>query len=115
MSKKNPLTASERRGILIVAAISLLVTGGGMLINRCGRPDSGLLEENVPQVEVLLSQDSLEAASSSDSAKSAKKRSKRKSARTGKMRADSVSGSKKSPKVKRVYRRRTPLDELVND
>ena len=103
MSKKNPLTAAERRGIIVVAVIALLITGAGMLVKRCDRPDPEELKMNAPQVEVLLSADSLNA-SDTIGRKKRKGRKKKKSARTGKMRADTVS-----------YHKRDPLDEIVSE
>lgn len=108
MAKKNPLTASERRGIIVVAAISLLITGAGMVVSRCDRPDPEELERNAPRVEVLLSADSLQAndtvtQKNRKTRGKGKTRGKKKSARTGKVRADSM------------YLTRNPLDETVSE
>ncbi|MBD5358625.1 MAG: hypothetical protein HDR88_16835 [Bacteroides sp.] len=99
---KNPLTASERRGILVVAAISLLITGCGWGVAMCGRSEA---EEMTPEVEVLLHGDSLTSKGTTDK-KSSTERGKKKGRR------DSVSSSVKK-KDKKVYRKRSPLDEPV--
>lgn len=95
--KKNPLTASERRGILIVAGIALLLTGGGWIVSRCQRPP---IDVSPQEVTILMHGDSL----SSDKDKMQKKRKR-------KTRKDSVSSKKK--KVKKTYRQRNPLEEPV--
>lgn len=94
--KKNPLTASERRGILIVAGIALLLTGSGWLVSRCQAPQAAISPQ---EVKVLIHGDSLLPH----------KEKKEKTKRKKKARKDSVSPSKK--KVKKTYRRRDPLNE----
>lgn len=48
---KNSFTSSERRGIIAVAALALLITGCGFWLSRCGRPESTITPA---EVEVLL-------------------------------------------------------------
>ncbi|MDE6095875.1 MAG: hypothetical protein K2G52_06770 [Muribaculaceae bacterium] len=48
---KNSFTSSERRGIIAVAALALLITGCGFWLSRCGRPESTVTPA---EVEVLL-------------------------------------------------------------
>lgn len=108
MPKKNPLTAAERRGILIVAVIALLITGSGMIAGRCNRPDIEALEAERPRVEVIMSLDSLEAAEAADSTKTRKKRKKGEKGKASKKKS-------KPAKEKRTYRQRMPLDEPVNN
>lgn len=98
---KNPLTSSERRGIIAVAALALFITGGGLILNRCQRPEPVATPE---EIEVLLDGDSLNSRVVDDSMK--KKRSRRK-----KEGVDSLGSEKR--KSKKIYRRRSPLDEPV--
>lgn len=98
---KNPLTSSERRGIIAVAAIALFITGSGLILSRCQRPEPVATPE---EIQVLLDGDSLQSRVADDSVK--KKRSRRK-----KERSDSVESEKR--KNKKNYRRRSPLDEPV--
>ena len=93
---KNPMTSSERRGILVVAAIALLITGAGLLVPECGR---NKCEVSPEEVEVIVRGDS---AGGESSGKMKEKREKR----------HKVSSSGKEKK-KKTYRRRSPRDETV--
>lgn len=97
---KNPLTASERRGILVVAALALIITGTGWVVSMCQRPTP---TEPLPELEVLARGDSL--SDDSVGKRPGRKKGRRRS------RKDSIGGKgKKAPKQ---YRRRNPLDEGV--
>ena len=97
---KNVLTASERRGILVVAALSLVITGAGWIVSMCQR---SVPQEAMPEVEVLLRGDSVsESRSDGDSVKKKRRRRSRK---------DSV-GNKRNPQPMQ-YRKRSPIDEIV--
>lgn len=96
---KNPVTASERRGILVVAALALAVTGCGFLMSLCNR---GVPEVPPPEVEVLVRGDSVQGKDSRGKSGKRRKRNSKK---------DSVGNAgNKAPKK---YRRRNPLDEGV--
>lgn len=82
---KNQLTASERRGILVVAAIALVITAAGWIVSLCSRPAA---ENPMPEVEVMVHGDSVSMK-------------------------DSVKNVKNTTKRKRKFRRRSPLDEKV--
>lgn len=95
---KNVLTASERRGILVVAALALLITGAGWIVSMCRHNDP---EEVMPEVEVLVSGDSVqEEVSGTDSTRRKHRR---------RVRKDSVGA--KDARQRKQYRRRNPLDE----
>lgn len=96
---RNPLTASERRGIIVVASIALIITGAGWIVSMCQRNTP---EEPLPDVEVLINGDSI---SSDTSAVGDKKRIRRG------MRNDSTKEGRK--KSRKTFRRRNPLDEGV--
>ena len=97
---RHPYSASERRGIMAVVAISLLVVGSGFLVKHCqgGEPDP-----EAGRVEVLYRPDSIRAAEdNSDTVKRSRKRARRDSA-----------GRKNGKRARREYRRRSPLDEGI--
>ena len=90
-------TASERRGIIVIAVISLLIIGGGVVIALCGRNPQ--TEKEIPVVVVHPEMaDSVPEGSNKE--KSVKKNSKKKS-------------SSSKNKTKKSYPRRSPLDEPV--
>ena len=95
MMRGNPFTASERRGIIAVAALSLVVTGGGVALSYCGRPERVVTP---PEVEVLLHPDSVGNTGREDSV-SPGKRGKGK---------ERKKGGEKKPRL-----RRSPLDEDI--
>lgn len=95
---RNSLTASERRGIIVVAVLALLLTLSGWFVSKCQRQH---MEETPPEVEVLIHGDSI---SETDSTTVRKKR-------TRKSKNDSV--KKKKGKTPKYYRRRSPRDEAV--
>ncbi|MDE6754429.1 MAG: hypothetical protein K2J82_07440 [Muribaculaceae bacterium] len=108
MAKKS-YSASERRGILVVAALALLITSSGFIISRCTQPDA---TEKLPQdkIQTIVSLDSVRNQKSgidnkelnpTDSTKKNAKRGKRKK-----------SGSRHS-KDRKTYRKRSPLDEPI--
>ena len=121
----NPLTSSERRGILILAILSLLITGAGLCVAYCDRPATTIESK---EVEVLLrgeptyvtGADSV-ARVRRDSLQKLRKDSLRKARRDSlrKVRRDSLrklgkergSRSGKSKKATKTYRRRSPIDE----
>ena len=89
--KFNPLTASERRGIIVLAIVALLITGAGVGMSFLHK---GKTIETVPEISVLVEGDSLDNGSSSKKNRKTTKKNKK-------------------TKEKKVYRRRSPLDEPV--
>lgn len=105
----HPFTASERRGILIIAIISLLITGAGILVSRCHRQEP-LMEKN--DVEVLINA-SNSYSTPADSLARVRRDSLRQARRDSlkKARRDSVRMSRKAKRDPKTYRRRSPIDE----
>lgn len=88
-------TASERRGILIIAILALIITGAGLLLHNGGKEeirDSIEIQEMVNSIDTTNYQ-------KKNLEKSKKKRKK------------SSKGNK--DKSKKTYRRRSPVDETV--
>ena len=96
-------TASERRGILAIAILALLLIGGGVTLSLCGRP-----HEEVEEIPVVVEHPELV---DSISIKSSASNSSQKSNKSTK--SKTIKSSSKT-KVKKVYRRRSPLDEPVS-
>lgn len=106
MTHRNPLTSSERRGIIAVALVALLITGSGMWVSRCNRPAS---PPEPAEVEVLIPADSVEAGHErTDSTENLPGKRGRREERRKK--ASSAKSKNKTPKT---YRRRSPLDEEI--
>lgn len=99
---KNPLTASERRGIIVVAGLALTITSAGWIVSTCQRP---LPEEPLPEVEILVSGDSATSEGDYVGSHETKKRKRRN------RRDSAYSNGSNSLKT---YRRRSPRDEFVN-
>lgn len=96
---RSSYTASERRGILAIALVSLLIIGCGAIFSLCGR--GGNSGENIIMVEEhpeLVDSTAVKKKQQKDSKKKSKKKSK--------------SSSSKS-KTNKTYRKRSPLDEPV--
>lgn len=49
--KKNPLTSSERRGVIVVAALALFITGIGLIFRQCDSKDDDI---SPADIEVLV-------------------------------------------------------------
>lgn len=100
---RNSYTASERRGILAIALISLLLIGGGIIVTLIkGDKDKDMEYPIVTQHSEVID---------SVAVKNSKKDKKSKEKKENKGRK-SKSGNK-STKQKKVYRKRSPLDEPV--
>lgn len=91
-------TASERRGILAIAIIALLLVGGGLLVTLINR-NKELTREIPAVVEMSEMIDSVAL--------------KQQEEKTVKKKARSKKSGKSNSKNKKVYRRRSPLDEPV--
>ena len=87
-------TASERRGILVIAILALLLIGGGITLSLCGR-NKDIVEEIPVVVEHPEMIDSVAVLKQKE----------------GKSKAKKINTSK--IKEKKKYRRRSPLDEPV--
>ena len=97
---RSSYTASERRGIIVIAILALLFIGSGVTLSLCGRPRE--LKKEIPVViEHPEMVDSL-AMSVREETAGKKKKERKKSGINS-----SVS------KEKKTYRRRSPLDEPV--
>lgn len=103
----NPLTSSERRGIVIIGAVALLIIGSGLLLNFC----KGGHDVSEPEIREIIAGDSVarsdrQAPGNRVAGDSAGGRPNRKS------RKDSLKGEHKERAVK-SYRRRSHLDDPV--
>lgn len=101
-------TASERRGILAIAILALLLIGGGVSLSLCGRNTEEVdkipvVVEHPEMIDSIAIRENDENATNKSSHSSKTKKSNSKTKR---------SVSKKS-KEKKTYRRRSPLDEPV--
>ena len=103
MNQRN-YTASERRGIIAIAILSLLIIAGGVGFSFFKNPDSETTTE-INEITELL--DSL-ATENAIKEKSGKKKNKKESGAKSKKK---TSSKKKS--TKNTYRERSPLDEPV--
>lgn len=107
---RNPLTSSERKGILAVALVAFLVTGGGLCLTRCGRTSSPSAPE---EIEVLVrgdNQGDQDECATGDTVygRCAGERN------TGKVNSGTQKGNKKRvEKARKEYRKRSFLDEPV--
>lgn len=111
---KQSITASERRGILVVAALALIITGSGFFLNRCKGDD---IPPPPPEISIVSPADSLGTDSLKSGAKGSNARGDKK--RGGFHRNDSINRKDKrsrrssKPKEKRTYHKRSPLDEPI--
>lgn len=94
---RSSYTSSERRGILIIAILALLLIGSGVVLSLCGRPHQ--IKEEIP---VIINHNEL--IDSAEVIRRDKNRSNKKA--TGKKKSHNT-------KEKKSYRRRSPLDEPV--
>lgn len=113
------VSSSERKGVLIVAGIALVVTLCGLGVAWCGRPAKAISPHDV---QVLVDGDTVGAAprdsldtSSGFAGKTLRQKERNDSSESGKRGKKVREGkkSKKSDKKKRTYSRRSPLDEPV--
>lgn len=107
---KNPLTSSERRGIIAVAALALLITGGGICLSRCGMPEPMVTPADV---EILLDGTSLKNEGVDSVKDSPAGKGKRDSAKRKRRQKNDSLSDKKNQKGTRIYRQRSLLDERV--
>lgn len=107
---KNPLTSSERRGIIAVAALALLITGGGICLSRCGMPEPMVTPADV---EILLDGTSLKNEGVDSVKDSPAGKGKRDSAKRKRRQKNDSLSDKKNQKGARIYRQRSLLDESM--
>ena len=94
---KNGLTATERRGVIVVALVALIITAFGFFISKDQNENDTVMVE---EVRVMAREDSV----AEKEAKTSKKKSSKKSSKK--------KGGKSSAK-KKQYGRRSPIDEEV--
>ena len=91
-------TASERRGVLAIALVALILIGGGVTLSLCGRKS-----ETVREIPVVTEHpemiDSVAIESKKENSDKKGKNARR--------------SSKTKRKTEKTYRRRSPLDEPV--
>ncbi|MDE6077504.1 MAG: hypothetical protein K2G29_07215 [Muribaculaceae bacterium] len=105
----HPLTASERRGILIIAALALLITGAGLCVSHCGRSTSTI---DPHDVEVLYRPDGKAQPDSVANLRKGSRKSTRKDSGRGSSKSTRMH-QETSKKSQKVYHRRSPRDEEV--
>lgn len=111
------VTASERKGILAVAAVTLLVTGAGLAVSRC---DTASDAATPACVEVVYAPDPAAANGHASAASVSNEKKKSSKRETGKKKQTSASGKsagksasgKSSGKTSDVLSR-SPRDESV--
>ncbi|MDE6444176.1 MAG: hypothetical protein K2K64_07140 [Muribaculaceae bacterium] len=99
---RHPVSASERRGILVVAALALLITASGIITSECSRIKTADQEPTMTVIDVKAGVESQDSAKAGTTV--------RKDSLQGKGKKRKGSSSSRSPKS---YRRRNPLDEPV--
>lgn len=117
-----PVSSSERKGVLIVAGIALVVTLCGLGVAWCGRPAKAISPHDVEvlvdgDTAVMPGGDSIDVANGAAArgSKTRRYKEKRDSVEYGMRGKKSREGKKKkkASKEKKSYGRRSPLDEKV--
>ena len=93
-------TASERRGLLVIALVALLIVGSGIVLGLCGRP-----KERIEEIPVVVEHPEMEDTANLNYGidKTSKKKNK----------TITREKEKNSKKNSKTYRRRNPLEEPV--
>ncbi|MCH5230560.1 MAG: hypothetical protein J1F43_02045 [Muribaculaceae bacterium] len=99
---RNSYTASERRGIVAIAIVALLIIALGLITSWCGRSEKQVQE--IP--EIVEHTEMIDTAALRFQKEKAETKSQNK-----KFKGRKTSTSKE--KSKKTYRRRSPLDEPV--
>ena len=99
-------TASERRGIIALAFISLLIIGAGIGVTYFNGKNKTFQE---PVVTII--QEMADTITMNDFGTKSEKGPSRKSVNTNKR--DGSANTNKNSKEKKTYRRRNPIDEPV--
>lgn len=93
-------TASERRGVLAIALLSILIIAGGFLFSHCNRGvSSGNNDPVVIESKSFVDSVAIERAKGKENSKNKNKKTR--------------TGSSQSKKTKKTFRKRSPLDEPV--
>ena len=93
-------TASERRGVLAIALLSILIIAGGFLFSHCNRGiSSGNNDPVVIESKSFVDSVEIERAKGKENSKNKNKKTR--------------TGSSQSKKTQKTLRKRSPLDEPV--
>lgn len=95
---KNSYTSSERKGILVIALVALLIIGSGVVLALCGRP-----RERVEEIPVVVEYPEAVDSTYLKNENETKKNTKSKTKNT----------TSSATKTQKIYRKRSPLDEPV--
>ncbi|MCH5225707.1 MAG: hypothetical protein J1D77_06880 [Muribaculaceae bacterium] len=101
-------TASERRGIIIIGLIALLIIGWGVGVSFCSRGNG---VESPPYPEVEERSDLVDSIYMKEKEVSTSSKNNNKEKRESK--SSKSKKSSKPTKSKKTYRKRSPLDEPV--
>lgn len=101
---RSPMTSSERRGILAIGLVSLLIIISALWLDRCGRKSGEFQKE---EIEILIEGKQTVPGAGKENTEGGK-RKLRKTTDT----SDSLRSTKGKPR--RTYRKRSFLDEPVS-
>lgn len=93
-------TASERRGLLVIALVALLIVGSGVVLALCGRPT-----EKVEEIPIVVEHpEMVDTTKIKDSFSTSSKKKKNKT----------INNKKSNQKKSKTYRKRNPIEEPVS-
>ncbi|MCH5238591.1 MAG: hypothetical protein J1F38_00035 [Muribaculaceae bacterium] len=109
---RSSYTASERRGMIAIALVALLIIAVGLLLPLCSgnREESGTPAVVVEHAEMI---DSVAAGKAPSSDKEYDNASQEKGSKKKTKKSSSSRKQTKKEKTMKEYRRRSPLDEPV--
>lgn len=105
---KNSLSASERKGIIVIALVALLITGAGIFFSLFRSNDQSEINPGA-EAEIIVNSEGSEI-NENRGKEQKNKNSNRKKKGKKKKGSKKGSGKKNSPKE---AKRRSPLDEVV--
>lgn len=108
MGKNSSYTSKERRGILGVAVVALIVSAAGFILPRCDRDSSGPSASDAENEMVVLREGNIDSDSTESGVRKKKKERKKKT--SGRKRKKKKSGKKEA---KTPQPPRNPLEEAV--